>query len=77
MIDALTGVANRRHFELRAAVEAAQIAAGRAHIPVTACLGVAFSPDADDDIGPVMARADEDLYGAKRTGGNQALPSKP
>jgi diguanylate cyclase (GGDEF)-like protein len=58
---------------IRVAVEAASIDAAGASILVTASLGVAFLTEADADIGPALARADQALYRAKAAGRNRIL----
>ncbi len=58
---------------VREAVAAAHIEVGGLPIPVTLSLGVSALADADEDIGPVMCRADQALYRAKAAGRNRAL----
>jgi diguanylate cyclase (GGDEF)-like protein len=55
------------------AVAAAHIEVEGHSIPVTVSLGVAVLVNEDDDIGPVMSRADHALYRAKAAGRNQVL----
>jgi diguanylate cyclase (GGDEF)-like protein len=59
--------------QIREAVAAANIEVGGLRIPVTLSLGVCALADEDEDIGPVMSRADQALYAAKAAGRNRAL----
>ncbi len=58
---------------IREAVAAAPIEVGGVRMPATLSLGVSALADEDEDIGPVMSRADQALYGAKAAGRNRAL----
>ncbi len=62
---------------VREAVATAQIEVAGLRIPVTLSLGVATRADEDDDIEPVMSRADHALYRAKAAGRNRALLARP
>jgi diguanylate cyclase (GGDEF)-like protein len=62
---------------VREAVAAAKIEVAGLRIPVTVSLGVSALADEDEQIGPVVSRADTALYRAKAAGRNRALLARP
>lgn len=71
--DPLIGVANRRYFFERAAVEPQAVAEGDGTIVYTVSAGVATLATGDASAEAVLLRADDALYAAKRAGRNCTL----
>ena len=69
------GEAHRRCERLRRRLQSYAWRPLTGDLTVTTSIGVATSPRGDDVMSDLMARADENLYAAKRGGRNQVVAS--
>jgi two-component system cell cycle response regulator len=58
---------------LRATIERHPFAHGERHIPVTISMGISHFPEDGRELAPLVQRADERLYRAKREGKNRVI----